>query len=363
MYHYIKYFLTPSLAPIGFVGVLLGGHWMWLGMIILTVVVIGGDALLGEDPKLQAYKYPWINEIPLHLALPLITVSLDVYAWALGTGESDFLGIGSFLSSLVSYDFITARNNSTWTDLLGALLGSGFLVAGYGTNVAHELTHRVKDRLACIEGRWLLAASCNADFSIEHVYGHHVTVATKEDPATANRGENVYTFFFRSTIMGHVHAWGCEVKRLKKKGQSILSIHNLMFTGYLMSICWMLLFYYAAGGFGVLMFLGQALFAKFILEVVNYMEHYGLKRKAGEPVGPQHSWNTNKRMSGIILYTLTRHSAHHEKPKVAYWKLDPYPDAPQMPFGYLTTIIICLVPPLWYNTMKSKIENWDLKYG
>ncbi len=130
-----------------------------------------------------------------------------------------------------------------------------------------------------------------------------------------------------------------------------------------MSICWMLLFYYAAGIFGVLMFLGQALFAKFILEVVNYMEHYGLKRKSGEAVGPQHSWNTNKRMSGIILYTLTRHSAHHEKPKVVYWKLDPYPDAPQMPFGYLTTIIICLLPPLWYNVMRSKIENWDLKYG
>ncbi len=363
MYHYAKYYLTPLLSPVGLIGMLLGGHWMWLGMAVLTVVVIGGDAVFGEDPELHEYKFPWIIKIPLHLALPLIFLTLFVFAWAVGSPESDFLGIGAALGNVFSYDFIAARNSSVWSDYLGALLGTGFLVAGYGTNVAHELTHRIKDRWSCIEGRWLLSASCNADFSIEHVYGHHVTVGTDEDPATANRGENVYSFFIRSMIMGHFHAWGCEKKRLERKNQSIWSWHNLMFSGYLMSVCWIVLFYYAAGFAGVFFFLGQALFAKFILEVVNYMEHYGLKRKPGEHVGPQHSWNTNKRMSSIVLYTLTRHSAHHEKPRVAFWELDPYVDAPQMPYGYLTTILICLVPPLWYRIMAPRLEKWDVAYG
>ncbi len=363
LYHYAKYYLTPVLALTGFTGAMIGGPWMWMGLTIVFAVVIGGDALFGEDPKLREYKYPWLIKLPLHLALPMITVTLFVMAWSAGSGETDFLGIGAFLGKIFDYDFIAARNNSLWTQHLGAVIGTGFLVAGYGTNVAHELTHRVKDRWACIEGRWILAASCNADFSIEHVYGHHVTVGTDEDPATAKRGENVYAFFLRSTIMGHVHAWKCETARLKKKNQSIWSWHNLMLTGYLMSLCWMALFYYAAGWVGLLFFFAQAFIAKFILEVVNYMEHYGLRRKPGEPVGPQHSWNTNKTMSSIVLYTLTRHSAHHEKPRTPFWQLDPYPDAPQMPYGYLTNILICLVPPLWFSIIGPRLKQWDTAYA
>jgi alkane 1-monooxygenase len=97
-----------------------------------------------------------------------------------------------------------------------------------------------------------------------------------------------------------------------------------MLTGYFMSLLWCGLFYFAGGLFGLLLFLGQALFAKFILEIVNYMEHYGLKRLPAVPIGFEHSWNTNKRMSGMVLFSLTRHSAHHEKPKVKFWKLDPH---------------------------------------
>ena len=112
-----------------------------------------------------------------------------------------------------------------------------------------------------------------------------------------------------------------------------------------MSLVLCAIFYYAGGVFGIILFLWQATFAKFILEAVNYMEHYGLARKEEQPIGPEHSWNSNKRMSTIVLFSLTRHSAHHEKPKIKFWKLDPYKNAPQMPYGYLTTLIICLIPP------------------
>ena len=100
-----------------------------------------------------------------------------------------------------------------------------------------------------------------------------------------------------------------------------------------MSLLWCILFFNAGGGFGLALFLGQAIFAKFILEIVNYMEHYGLVRSTGQPIGPEHSWNTTKKMSTMVLFSLTRHSAHHEKPKVKFWKLDAYEDAPQMPYG------------------------------
>jgi len=355
---YLKYYISPFLSISVLIGMYLGGNWMWLGLIVLFVVVIGGDAVLGEDTSKPVYLHPWLLEIPLHLALPVILILLFSFAWVSGSDGEDFLGIGKLLSGLFSYDFLAARNGNTLSDYLGALLGVGFLVAGYGTNVGHELTHRIKDRMAMLEGRWLLSASCNADFSIEHVYGHHVTVGTNEDPATARNGENVYKFFIRSTVMGHISAWKLELKRLRKKGNHFLSINNQMITGYMMSLSWCCIFFIAGNVFGLILFLGQAFFAKFILEVVNYMEHYGLSRNVKQPVGPEHSWNTNKRMSTMILFSLTRHSAHHEKPKVKFWKLNPYENAPQMPYGYLTTLIICLIPSLWYRTISPGLRKW-----
>ena len=130
-----------------------------------------------------------------------------------------------------------------------------------------------------------------------------------------------------------------------------------------MSLLWCILFFNAGGGFGLALFLGQAIFAKFILEIVNYMEHYGLVRSTGQPIGPEHSWNTKKKMSTMVLFSLTRHSAHHEKPKVKFWKLDAYEDAPQMPYGYLTTLIICMIPPLWYRIITPGLNVWEQEYA
>ena len=363
MTKYMKYYIVPFLSLSVLIGIFLGGHWMWLGLAVLFVVVIGGDAVLGEDASQPEYSHPWLIELPLHLALPLIIILLLSFAWTTGSVREDFLGIGKLLSGLFSYDFLAARDSNMWSDYVGAVLGVGFVVAGYGTNVGHELTHRIKDRVAMLEGRWLLSASCNADFAIEHVYGHHVTVGTDEDPATARKGENVYAFAIRSTVFGHISAWKHELKRLRKKAYSTVSLKNRMITGYFMSILWCAIFYTAGGAFGLILFLCQAAFAKFILEVVNYMEHYGLSRNEGQPVGPEHSWNTNHRMSSMVLFSLTRHSAHHEKPKVKFWELDAYEDAPQMPYGYLTTLVICLIPPLWYRIITPGLNKWEQKYS
>ena len=363
MMKYLNYYIAPVLSLVVMIGILLGGHWMWFGLAVLFVVVIGGDAVLGEDASQPEYRHPWLIELPLHLALPFVAMLLLSFSWASGSGTQDFLGIGQLLTGLFSYDFFTERNGNVWSDYVGALLGVGFIVAGYGTNVGHELTHRIKDRIAMLEGRWLLSASCNADFSIEHVYGHHVTVGTDKDPATARRGENVYTFFIRSTVFGHISAWKHELKRLRKKRFSLFSFRNRMITGYIMSVFLCAIFFSAGGVLGLILFLGQAVFAKFILEIVNYMEHYGLTRRSAQRIGPEHSWNTNKRMSSMVLFSLTRHSGHHEKPMVKFWKLDPYKNAPQMPYGYLTTLVICLIPPLWYRTINPGLNEWELRYS
>ena len=363
MYHYIKYYNVTFIVISVIIGILMGGHWMWLGFGVLCLVVIGGDAILGEDTSVKKYSYPRLLELSVYMALPMVFLLLISLAWASGKGTQDFLGIGKLLSGIFGYDFLIVRNESSWTNYLGAVISAGFLVGGYGTVAAHELIHRTKDPIAMLEGRWLLSASCNADFSIEHVYGHHVTVGTDADPATAKKGENVYAFFIRSTIDGHISAWKLELKRLRKKNYRLFSIQNKIFTGYLMSLVWIFLFFMAGSTFGIILFISQAVFAKFILEVVNYMEHYGLKRNPETPIRPEHSWNTNKRMSSMVLFSLTRHSAHHEKPRTKFWELDPYIDAPQMPFGYLTNLLICLVPPVWYYVITPGLDKWEEQYA
>lgn len=358
---YIKYLFTAIMMTPVMVGFLLGGWWMWMGFAVLTILMVGGDGLLGEDKEQPEYRHKWILNGILYLTLPFLLVLLAALAWSTGSGNADFLKIGVFFQGLTGIDVFAAREANNFIHYTGGVLSAGLAVAGYGTNIAHELTHRTTHSLSMIIGRWLLAMTGNADFAIEHVYGHHETVATAKDPATAKRGENVYAFTLRSIVYGHISAWKLETARLKKKNQWLISPKNRMLTGYAMTAVLLAGFIVAGGWLGAVIFATTAFWGKCVLEIVNYMEHYGLVRVEGQPVMPRHSWNTNKTMSSLVLFSLTRHSAHHEAGELPFWDLDPYPEAPEMPYGYLTTIFIALVPPVWYRIMAPKLQEWDEK--
>jgi len=362
MFKYLKYYITPFISPVIIAGLLLGGNFMWFGFILLLMIFLLGDALFPEDLDEPNYSFPYIIEFPLFLSLPTLIILLISFSWASGSGNMDLFGIGQKLSIYFNYDFINIRNTNTWFHYMGGILTVGFSIAGIGTNIGHELTHRTKDPISMIFGRLMFSMSCNADFSIEHVYGHHVNVCTDNDPASAKRDENVYSFFIKSTILGHISAWKLELRRLKIQKKNIISFSNKILTGYLMSLIWVTLFVYGGGIFGFMLFMFQAIVAKFVLEAVNYFEHYGLRRQIGEKVKPHHSWNTNKRLSSMFLFSLTRHSAHHEKPRKEFWKLESYQNAPELPFGYFTSLLICLIPPLWKKIMNPLLDQWETEY-
>ncbi|SVC19757.1 uncharacterized protein METZ01_LOCUS272611, partial [marine metagenome] len=167
-----------------------------------------------------------------------------------------------------------------------------------------------------------------------------------------------------SSIKEHRDAWKIELTRLKKRGHFTLGIHNKLIIGLLQSFLIGLLAFYFAGWNGVLMFLGIAIFAKLFLESVNYMEHYGLVREEGTPVALHHSWNTNKRVSSLLLYNLTRHSHHHEQGSLEFWKLSPKGEAPEMPYGYLSTLyLVVFFPWLYRKMMEPKLEFWIENYA
>jgi len=233
------------------------------------------------------------------------------------------------------------------------------MVSGIAINTAHELGHK----RASLE-RWLskvaLAQSAYGHFFIEHNRGHHVRVATPEDPASARLGESFWAFLPR-TVSGSLRsAWGLERERLSRGEHPAWSWRNDILQAWAMTI---VLFAALVAVFGVAVLpylLIQMAIGFSLLEVVNYLEHYGLlrqKREDGryERCRPEHSWNSNNVASNVLLYHLQRHSDHHANPTRRYQALRHVDEAPQLPTGYAGMIVLALIPPLWRRVMDPRL--------
>ncbi|CAH0349562.1 alkane 1-monooxygenase [Aquabacterium commune] len=359
--HYLKYFLFHIIGLLALTMVTLGGAYTTYGLITILVFYMVGDAVCGDDTTTPTFKYPGILTAQLWMALPLLLMIIFASLWSVSSG--DVLGYGAWVQQLTGFDALAARESTFWGHHISTILLSGLMIGMVGTITAHELTHRTWDPISMFVGRWLLAFSFDTIFSIEHVYGHHRYVSTTEDPATAPRGRNVYFHVLASTIKGNISAWNIEKKRLKRDGHGAISLRNGVIRGHLMSLL-LVAVAYAMGGWPVAgFFIASALWGKSLLEIVNYMEHYGMVRDPKLPVQPRHSWNTNKRISSWSMFNLTRHSHHHAQGEVPYQDLKPFPEAPMMIGGYLTTILVAMVPPLWFKLMDPKVKEWDLKYA
>jgi alkane 1-monooxygenase len=243
-------------------------------------------------------------------------------------------------------------------DDIGLMLTVG-VVSGIAINTAHELGHK----RASME-RWLskvaLAQSGYGHFFIEHNRGHHVRVATPEDPASARLGESFYAFLPRTVVGSLRSAWELERTRLGRGGHSPWTPRNDILSAWAMTV---VLFAALTAIFGVTVLpylLGQAVLGFCLLEVVNYLEHYGLRRQRREDgryerTRPEHSWNSNSVASNVLLYHLQRHSDHHANPIRRYQALRHVEEAPQLPTGYAGMIVIAAAPPLWRRVMDRRL--------
>ncbi len=337
--------VVPSLAFVA-----LGMHaltgwsvWFWVGPIVILVIVPAIDLMTGldrsnpPDDVIEALEqdryYRWIT----YLFLPIQYAGFVTAFWLIGTGDL------------------------TWVQQLGLATSIG-AIGGIGINTAHELGHKRESH-----ERWLskvaLAQVFYGHFYIEHNRGHHVRVATPEDPASSRVGESFYQFWPR-TVLGSVRsAWRIEKRRYARKHQHPFRIGNDVLNAWLMStVLWAAMVAWL--GVGILPFLlVQAVVGFSLLEVVNYMEHYGmLRQKVGvgerqryERVDPSHSWNSNNIATNVLLYHLQRHSDHHANPTRRYQTLRDFEESPALPTGYAGMILIALVPPLWRRVMDPRV--------
>lgn len=335
--------LVVPLLP--FVGI---GLWqssgveafLWIGPVVLYVIVPLLDAMIGEDrsnppdaalSELAAERrYQWV----LFAFLPLQYLGLALGLWLAVQGGLGMLG---------------------W---LGLLATTG-LVSGAGINVAHELGHR-RERWASWLARLALAPACYGHFQVEHNRGHHVRVATPEDPASARLGESYWRFLPR-TLWGSLRsAWSLEAERLARQRAPVWHWHNQILQAWSLSLLLLAVVALLLGPLALLFFVAQALYGAALLETVNYIEHYGLLRRRDaqgrlERCQPEHSWNSNHLVSNLLLFQLQRHSDHHANPTRPYQALRHFADAPQLPAGYAALIPVACLPPLWFWLMDARV--------
>ena len=337
-------FLLPLSMPLlVLAGYRLGGAWNFLAAGWLFVLLPLLDAVLGVDtatvlPR-EARDAAWARffDAILYLWVPL---QLALIVWAAAVFPS--------LPDLVSR--------------AGLAYSVGVVSGGVGIVVAHELGHRhrfFERALGCT----LLASVAYTHFYIEHNKGHHSRVATPDDPATARAGESFWHFLPRTVVGQFASAWDIEQTRLATLGQAPLGPSNRMLWVILAPLAIAAALGAAFGAASVAFFFVQASVAVTLLELVNYLEHYGLVRRRRpdgryETVAPRHSWNSSQRLSNWFLFNLQRHSHHHAQVTRHYEELLHVAAAPQLPTGYAGMIVLALVPPLWRRIMDPRLAAW-----
>jgi alkane 1-monooxygenase len=274
-----------------------------------------------------------------------------------------YLGAAAHFAVLLFGAWAVTHVAFSWYALAGFVLSMGTVTGSLGIVIAHELGHHVK-RSDRVLARAILASVCYMHFYVEHNRGHHSHVATPEDPASARYGESLYAYLPRTLIGSWIHAWHLEETRLAKSGTGAWSPKNPMLWCMLLPLAIAAAFWFAFGPAAVWYFFVQAFIAVVLLEMVNYVEHYGLERRELPGGGRQkmdasHSWNSNHRLSSYFLFNLTRHSHHHIQAQRHYQALAHEDASPQLPAGYAGMLMLSLAPPLWRRVMHPRIAAFQ----
>ncbi|PJZ69267.1 alkane 1-monooxygenase [Leptospira perolatii] len=348
-YSFLIAFLVPAVAVLGYY---LGGNFNFLtvgivfGILPILDVFIGADSSNPDESLVGALQ----NEFYFRFVTYVWAwVQLGLILWALWQVQTNSLG---------------------WLEWVAFGLSIGITTGGIGITVAHELGHK-NSKIEQFYSKCILVTVCYMHFFIEHNRGHHVNVSTFEDPATSRKGESFFRFYPRTLLGSLSNSWNLEKKRLAKQGLGVWTFKNefllsllfpALFIGSILSF-----FTTLTGQFKwevLLFFLFQSWIAFTLLELVNYIEHYGLKRREVSPgkfekVLPIHSWNQNFALSNAFLFQLQRHSDHHANAGRRYSALRHFEESPQLPFGYEIMVLIALIPALWFKVMDSRLEAWE----
>jgi alkane 1-monooxygenase len=356
-----RYGTMNLLMLLWIVSILAGGMWAWAMYAGTALLITVGDEHSGDDIEKLGAGGQAFYDLNLYATLPIIALGTFLTCGLLAPADS-FIGFAAIWNAL-GFDLAASRAATGPWSVAGLVILGGLFYGGAGINVSHELMHRTGNLVAWLHSRWLLAFSLDTTFAIEHIHGHHRHVCTERDPASARRGEYVLAFVMRSTIGQYLNAFRIEKARLDRRGHRFWSHRNIALRGQLMSASIAAAVFALAGWLGLAAFLLMAVQGKIYLELVNYVEHYGLVRAPGARVEPRHSWNCYHNVSNAVLYNLPRHSNHHMFASKPFWALEADVSAPLLPYGYKTMIVMSLVPPFWKRIVEPRVAHWDQHFA
>ena len=337
----MKYLLAYSIPFFGVLGIYFGGIWSYAALLFAFIVLPILELVLPIDEK---------NYTEIEVAKRLKNILYDVLL---------YLNVPIVYGSILFALYKVTHVNLTIFEIIGITISLGIILGANGINVAHELGHRA-NLMERVLGKILLIPSHYTHFFIEHNHGHHLHVSTPEDPSTAKYNQNLYHFWYQTVTGTYSKAWQIQKKLNQVENRSWFSIKSDMFWFTIIQFSYLVLIYYFFGKTGFIVALFAGIVGFLLLETINYIEHYGLKRSqlaSGrfERVSEKHSWNSNHILGRIILYELTRHSDHHFKSQKKYQILEYYDISPQMPYGYPTSMVLSFFPPLWFAVMNKRI--------
>lgn len=335
--------LVPTLPFTGFAVWLAAGGAAWAWWI--TPV-----AVFGLVPALDMVRGDDRTNPPEEIARQLQQV--PYYRWL------TYLFLPAQYAALVLCCAVWAHGRLGVAGMAGLVLTIG-IVNGIAINTAHELGHKRE-----AAERWLskiaLAPTGYGHFYVEHNRGHHVRVATPEDPASARIGESFWQFWPRTVLGSLKSAWRLETRRFRIRSRFPWTWRNHILNAWAMTAVLAAGLIAAFGVRTIPFLILQAVVGFSLLEAVNYLEHYGLARQrtaAGRPekVTPRHSWNSDRVVTNIFLFQLQRHSDHHANPLRRYQALRSFDESPQLPAGYATMVVAALVTPVWRRIMDPRV--------
>lgn len=341
MFKYIKYLNPLIIYFLAFISFTNTGFLCWLVIIYSWVFI----------PVLELFIKPDASN--MSAAEEELSKKDNLYDYLL------YLIVFIQIPTLIFFLYSFTGTQLATIDIIGRITAMGMLCGTFGINVAHELGHR-KNKFEQTLAKISLLSSLYMHFFIEHNKGHHKNVATPQDPSSARYNEWLYSFYFRTIIYSYLSAWHIANNEMKKRGESIFSLQNEMLQAHIIQVLFVAGIYFFFGGWITVYFLGAAFMGILLLETVNYIEHYGLQRQrtsenSFERTMPSHSWNSNHAIGRILLFELSRHSDHHYLASRKYQILKHHDNSPQLPTGYPGTMLLALLPPLWFKIMNKRI--------
>jgi len=361
----IRYLLAPFLILVAMAGVLIGGVFAWLGVVLLFVGLIVDIATkfetsgVGTDENGNTYGWATFQNLTMYFMLPIFILFQLVLAWRVysymslaGAEGAVIMDLGAALGLpglIVMHEGITGLN------LYGATMSSGIFI-GIGIIYGHELSHT--KGFGFTISRMMMALSTKADFCYAHVYNHHLELGCEDDPATAPRGRTLYGHFPLSHIGQSKFLFNMEKERLARMGVPFISWQNRWIRGYLMSLPTVTLFFMAGGWVGFAVLLGVWTISNFELEALNFLEHYGLIRVKDQPIDYRHNWDNSTAFTSWFFIEIGRQCDHHDRGETHFWELEDC-NGPNTGWGYFVVFFIALVPPVWHWYMRKRLAAWD----